>query len=301
LIVLAVAAFGAVSAAHDGRSPSRGGHDRPAFVFSSIDVPGATFTNAWDMNSRGDIVGSYRDASGRFHGYLLSDGVFTTVDYPGAVYTDPRGINARGEIVGAYRRSGERPVDSHGFLRTRDGDFIPVDFPGHLNTFPIRILDNGLILGCRHDNDFTDSMRGVTINARDQSEFTEIDAFGSEHNGATPDGDLIVGYDTDMGTGRYRGYLLYGDTFLPFMVPGSTSTQAKDINPARTVVGWYQDAIGIHGFLWVKLQFRAIDYPAARATRALGINSRGDIVGVYDDAAGRTHGYLASRTRGDGR
>jgi hypothetical protein len=40
----------------------------------------------------------------------------TTFDYPGAVYTDPRGINARGEIVGAYRRSGERPVDSHGFL-----------------------------------------------------------------------------------------------------------------------------------------------------------------------------------------
>jgi hypothetical protein len=149
LALLAFAAFGQATAAHDG--PVRSGvHDtRPAFIFSTIDVPGATSTFAAGMNSRGDIAGDYRDASGKFHGYLLSDGVLTTFDYPGAVYTDARGINARGEIVGAYKRSGERRVDFHGYLRTRDGDFLPVDFPGHLNTIPQRILSNGWILGCR--------------------------------------------------------------------------------------------------------------------------------------------------------
>jgi uncharacterized membrane protein len=301
LVLLAVAAFGSATAAHDGPAPSGAGHNRPAFVFSSIDVPGATSTFASGLNSRGDIAGNFRDASNKSRGYLLSDGVLTTFDYPGAVYTDARGINARGEIVGAYKRSSDRPVDFHGYLRTRHGDFIPVDFPGHLNTIPQRITANGWILGCRHDNDLMDSMRGVTINGRDQSEFTEIDAFGSMHNGATPDGGLIVGFDTDMATGRRRGYLLYGSTFLSFMVPGSTFTEAWDINPRGTVVGTYQDAIGIHGFVWEKLRFGAINYPAATATRAMGINSRGDIVGYYVDAAGRTHGYLASRKRGDGR
>jgi uncharacterized membrane protein len=145
------------------------------------------------------------------------------------------------------------------------------------------------------------SMRGVTINGRDQSEVTEIDAFGSMHNGATPDGGLIVGFDTDMATGRRRGYLLYGDTFLSFVVPGSTFTEAWDINPSGAAVGTYQEAIGIHGFLWEKFRFHAIDYPAATATRAIAINSRGDIVGYYVDAVGRTHGYLASQMRGHGR
>jgi hypothetical protein len=113
------------------------------------------------------------------------------------------------------------------------GNFLPVDFPGHLNTIPQRILSNGWILGCRHDDDVMNSMVGVAINGRDQSEFTEIDAFGSEHNGATPDGGLIVGFDTGMATGRRRGYLLYGDTFISFVVPGSTFTEAWDINPAH--------------------------------------------------------------------
>jgi uncharacterized membrane protein len=302
LLLLAVAAFGSATAAHDGPAPSGAGHNRPAFVFTSIDVPGAASTRwAGGVNSRGDLVGAYRDSSGKTHGYLLSDGVFTTIDYPGAVYTGASGINARGEIVGAYQRPGERPIDFHGYLRTRDGDFIAIDFPGHFNTIPQRILGNGLILGCRHDDDTMDSMRGVTINARDQSEVTEIDAFGSMHNGATPDGGLIVGFDTETATGRRHGYLLYGDTFVSFVVPGSTSTEAWDVNPRGAVVGAYQDASGLHGFLWEKLRFHAIDYPGATATRAYGINSRGDIVGSYVDAAGLAHGYLASRKRGDGR
>ena len=119
------------------------------------------------------------------------------------------------------------------------------------------------------------------------------------HTGATPDGSLIVGLFTDMDAGRRRGYLLYGDTFIPFDVPGSRGTQAWDLNPRGAVVGVYQDASNRdHGFLLDQLRFTSVDYPAATATRAFGINSRGDIVGNYD-AAGRTHGFVASRMRDD--
>ena len=39
--------------------------------FTTIDIPGATFTGATAINSEGDVVGRYI-AGGVFHGFLLS-------------------------------------------------------------------------------------------------------------------------------------------------------------------------------------------------------------------------------------
>ena len=297
LTVGSILALGLVAGAHGGGSSAPDDDKRAEFCFSSIDVPGATATsNAMGINSRGDIVGAFTDAAGS-HGYLLSDGALSKIDYPGAVYTDARGINSRGDIVGGYRMAGEPAVNIHGYLRTRHGEFVPVDFPGHTNTIPQRITRNGLLLGCRHDTDTMSTMRGVMINAHDPSESAEIGEFASMNNGATPDASLIVGLYTEMETGRGRGYLLYGETFIPFDVPGSTFTAAWDVNPEGTVVGVYRNAIGFHGFLWERLRFRTVDFPGASATRLFGINSGGDVVGNYADAAGKVHGFVATVDR----
>lgn len=274
---------------------------QPQRVFSSIDAPNASFTNAQGINAPGDIVGFYVDKTNkRSHGFLLEDGAFTTIDYPNAVYTDARGINARGEIVGSYRMAGEPPVNFHGYLRSPDGQFTQIDFPGHTNTIPQRITSTGLVVGCRHDYDTMDTMRGVMINSRDTSQVAEIGAYASMNNGATPDGQLITGLFTDMDTGKGRGYLLYGDTFIPFDAPGSIFTAAWDANTEGSVVGVYRDTGGkFHGFVWENLMFTAIDYQAAAATRAFGINTRGDIVGAYVDAANATHGFIAAKPRDD--
>jgi probable HAF family extracellular repeat protein len=83
--------------------------------FTTIDVPGAVFTNAYGINDSGQIVGRFGDATGNFHGFLDTDGSFTTIDVPGAMMTNAYGINDSGQIVGQY-------VDSsgigHGFLAT---------------------------------------------------------------------------------------------------------------------------------------------------------------------------------------
>jgi probable HAF family extracellular repeat protein len=52
-------------------------------TFTTIDPPGSDFTQAFDINARGQIVGDYRDASGTYHGFLLDKGIFTTIDPPG--------------------------------------------------------------------------------------------------------------------------------------------------------------------------------------------------------------------------
>src|SRR5436309_14884918 len=76
-------------------------------TFANIDYPGATSTQAWGINPRGDIVGVYTSA-GQDHGFLLSGGNFSTIDFPGATITVPADINDRGDIVGVYFSLGVR-------------------------------------------------------------------------------------------------------------------------------------------------------------------------------------------------
>lgn len=273
----------------------------PQPAYRSIDAPNASFTTAQGINPRGDVVGWFVDKTDKAtHGYLLRDGAFTRIDYPNAVYTDARGINARGDIVGSYRMAGEPPVTFHGYELTKDGVFVQLNYPGHTSMIAQRITATGLVFGCRHDTDLMSTMRGVMVNSRDANDVAEIDAFASMNNGATPDGTVAVGLYTDMDTNKGHAYLLYGDTYIPFDVPGSTFTAGWDMNPSGEVVGAYRDAAAgrFHGFLWKGLRFTSIDYPLAAATRAFGINPRGDVVGAYVDAANVTHGFITT-TAGD--
>src|SRR5438128_205871 len=88
--------------------------DERSFVYSSIDFPGATFTQAFGINAGGEVVGVYRDATGKQHGFLRSGETFTSIDFPGAAATDARGIAPAGDIVGTYRQAGEPGINFHG-------------------------------------------------------------------------------------------------------------------------------------------------------------------------------------------
>jgi probable HAF family extracellular repeat protein len=83
-----------------------------SYTFTSIDVPGTTHTEVQGINTAGQIVGRFGDATGT-HGFLTSNGTtFTTINVPGAIYTVAHGINDRGEIVGAFADA----TGTHGFL-----------------------------------------------------------------------------------------------------------------------------------------------------------------------------------------
>ena len=81
--------------------------------FTSFDFPQAATTTAFGINSEGDVVGGYKDAQGKHHGFLFRGGAFTSIDFPGAISTDARGINPDGDIVGSYTNSpGGRPTST---------------------------------------------------------------------------------------------------------------------------------------------------------------------------------------------
>jgi uncharacterized membrane protein len=82
-------------------------------VFTTINGPDASGTEAYGINNSGQIVGNYTDSEINY-GFLLSGGDYTTIDVPGASYTTIFGINDAGQMVGVY-------VDGngyHGFLAT---------------------------------------------------------------------------------------------------------------------------------------------------------------------------------------
>ena len=272
------------------------GADAPAFVYTSMDVPvpGAVATGVFGINAGGEVVGFYRDAANRQHGFVLGRDGFRPIDFPDAILTDARGISPDGEVVGAYRNPGEPAVNLHGYRLTRQGEYVPVDYPGHTSTIAQRIGPDGTIYGCYHDHDQMDSMRGVVIRG---DGVAELDLPATMNNGATPDGKTLVGLYTDMDAGRGRAYLLRDGEFIPFDAPGSRFTAGWDINPRGEAVGVYQDAGGrFHGFVVdARWNFTTLDFPGAVATRAFGINAGGDVVGSYVDASNRTHGFLARR------
>lgn len=263
----------------------------PTFDFATVDVPDALSTNPQGINAGGDISGLYVDASKRVHGFILHEGTITSIDYPGADYTDVRGIGPDGTVVGTYANNGEEAVAFHGFKRSPDGVFEIVHYPGHLYEIPQRILADGTVLGCRHDHDLMGSMDGIMV---DRTNANEINQFASMNNGATPGGRLVAGLFTDMMSGRAMAYTIEDGVFTPFMVPGSLSTNAWDLNPRGDIVGVFRNASGFHGYVRTAAGFTTLDAPGASATRAFGINARGDVVGTYV-TAGKTHGFLMTR------
>jgi hypothetical protein len=304
----------------------------------------APLTAIGGINPAGDIVGVYRDALNNAHGFLLSGGQFTTIDVPGSLVgvtgnlaTTARGISPSVDIVGQFTapynppQSTTAPVDSpvfcpkagsaaciKGFLYRR-GEFSAVMFPGHPGAIPGRITPDGSMYGCLHDFDTMDSMFSATWSRFGD---TSLRAGGGElsdstqscpnsmHGGATPDGNIVVGFcvdvdqdvDPDMDlTNHTHGYILQNGVLQLYDVPNSTFTALWDINPGQEMVGRYVDPTGKgHGFLQLPDGSAPIniDVPStppfnAVSSLAMGINPGGTIVGQYTDTSKKTHGFVA--------
>jgi probable HAF family extracellular repeat protein len=57
---------------------------KPSGAVITVDVPGASATGASGINNRGAVVGTYEDARGKGHGFLLRRGMVTPIDPPEA-------------------------------------------------------------------------------------------------------------------------------------------------------------------------------------------------------------------------
>jgi probable HAF family extracellular repeat protein len=229
------------------------------YVFQSLNAPNAGTaagqgTQAETINNAGQIVGSYQDSGGAFHGFLLSNGQYTILDDTNAGTganqgTQATGLNNNGQIVGDY-------IDAsgveHGFV-LQGGTYKTLDGPTGAQKINLdSINDNGQIVG------------------------NYTDASGVEHGFLYSGGQYTVLDDPNAGTAAGQG------------------TFAASINNNGQIVGGYFDASGEHGFLYSNGAFSTIDVPGASSTECDGINNLGQIVGNYTDANGVLHGFLYS-------
>lgn len=273
-------------------------------TFTSLVVPGATFTLPLDINDHGVIVGRYA-AAGRTHGFMRgADGSYSTLDFPGSNFSVAASISDSGAVAGWYTLPAA-PAIRHGFM-FKDGTFTTIDPPGSVFTNILGINERGDVSGryctvapCQVPGN--GSFRGFVY--RDGAFTTisvpgaiETDAFKLAANGA------LVGGFTPAG-GPEQLFVFSHDEFTTYALPNGKSVSLDNggINSHGDMVGTYCNAgfpcllgpTGTHGFLLSRNgEFGTVDYPNATASSAIGINARGDIVGGWVDAGGVSRGFV---------
>ena len=215
-------------------------------VFTSIDAPFTSpgSTQAYGINSSGQIVGGYYNPTTGAHGFLDDGGIFTPIaaQLAGAV---AYGINARGQIVGGYAGADRE----YGFL-DNNGIYSTIDVPsGGVFSEAFGINDAGQIVGVYEG---PAGSHGFLDNG---GLFSTIDVpfagcGNTEPTGINNEGQIVGVYSGCPG-GPY-GFLDSGGVFSTISVPfaGATGTVATGIDDSGQIVGYYYDATDQrHGFL----------------------------------------------------
>jgi hypothetical protein len=283
------------------------------YVFHGIDDPNAVLTNPGHYagtsvsgpNDRLQVAGSYTDANGVFHGFLLANGQYVTLpDNPQAGTlldegTFPISIGPLGQIVGFYVDSN---VNFHGFLLVA-GHYTTIDAPnGVNNTNAGGINASGQIVGWYSDSN--NVFHGFLLSGGQYTALDEPNAGtgagqGTSCYGINGSGQIVGQYvDTN---GVYHGFLLSGGQYTTIDDPNAdpnavAANRASGINDAGQIVGNYVDANGLHGYVLSGGQYTTIDDPSAapEGSLAIGINNSGQIGGIYYDSNGAYHGYVAT-------
>jgi hypothetical protein len=89
-------------------------------TFSAFTFPKSTNTTAFGMNNKDMIVGSYVDAQGASHGFVLThplnNAKWASIDEPDGIGTTVvNGVNDLGQLVGFYV---DKAGNTDGFLAT---------------------------------------------------------------------------------------------------------------------------------------------------------------------------------------
>jgi hypothetical protein len=232
------------------------------------------------INAAGEIVGTYMDPNGQYHGFVrASNGQITPFDALSSetgVWTLPSGIDATGKIAGTYIDAN----GAHGFIRDIGGGITPVDVEGAggsanlwqlAGTVAIGINAGGEVAGAYTDaipDDYS-SVRHGFVRAADGT----ITTFNAPGAGS----GVLVG----IGGGELAG------------------TAGVGINAAGEIAGAYLDADAVyHGFLRAASgSMTTFDVPGAGAgpvqgTIATSVNDAGVVTGSYLDANYTAHGFI---------
>ena len=237
--------------------------------FTTIDAPGAVFTQATAINERGDIVGTYRlpnDAV--LHAYLRrTDGSFTNIDVPGATSSLPRGFNKKDDVT------------------------FEAVVAGHTTAY---LLSNGAYLNIEPPASFAGDL--VTFSY----------ASGINKHGAIVGRYDIAAQGAEASCWLTAGQSHSDDAYVTLHFPNAASSAALGINKKGVIVGGYTKDGVRHGYVLIDTVYTTLDVPGCSSTIAGGamtcttprkVNDAGQVVGFYGAGGTAIKGFLAAPVR----
>src|SRR3546814_9632001 len=262
------------------------------YVFTTIDDPGADFTDVRGINNTGAIVGYAQHASGNFC-FKYSGGHFSLLPpAPGVRTINGHGTNDAGLIVGSADSADGTTTE--GFIL--DGStYAFFSYPGLDRTYARAISADGLVTGYAEDDGFTLN-RGFIYDPVTGS-FTDIIAPGTVQVIAQGinDAHQVVGSAYGAAVESFLRDPATGALTM-FQIEGRP-TRARGINNAGLITGFHTDATGrVATFVAQSGGYQLLYINASDDTIGEAINDAGQVSGLFSTPgpASTTHGFIAT-------
>lgn len=276
------------------------------YTLTNLTPAGATYSDAWDVNNLGQVVGTFSSAAFTYsRGYVWSNGAFTTLTGPtGTLNLNALGVSDGGAVVGSYNDS--TTVDDTGAVVLgnasgfvfENGAYTTVNAPGALATNLRGISPDGrYVTGYAQ---MTPSVWQGFVLDRTTSVWTVIGSSSANSltivQGVNSLGQ-VVGDERAAGPGGTlsRTSFIYDITTgirTDQNLPGATRTSYRDINDAGQIAGFAQFGT-LQGFVGTPASFQTFSYGPQNDTILEGINNSGWLVGRYLlDADGTSQAML---------
>ena len=254
-------------------------------------VPDSVYTEGYNINQDGSIVGHYKSMDGRILGFIARpvtqvdeepvvatptefNFTFESIDVPGVDFLAVTASSDFEDYAGyTMSADGEREV---GFTLI-DGKFMRHEFEGSQKTHFYALGNNGNAAGHYMDSD--GNYHGVILENGELRQYDFPGAVQTEIYGISDATDAITGSFIDA-SGVRRGFT--GNTIIES--PGAPETHAYFVNASGRLVGSYIDAEGLyHPYMrQPNGRFISLDLPHPEAFEFFfihGINDVGTLVG----------------------
>lgn len=269
-----------------------------AYVFNTIDYPGAVFTDVRGINNTGRIVGYASFDGVTFFSFTYHAGVFSPLPPipggPGAIEVVAHGINDAGDVTGTLVDM-TAPFIANGFILPA-GSFVYMGFarPAWPTTFARAISNSGLVVG--YNDDGAGGTAGFIFDPATFL-FTDITIPGSLFTIAQSMNNAGQVVGSAVLPGSSQAWLREpGGAVTMFQILGRP-TRARGINDVGIIAGFTTIGTVNTGFVGNSLGFQDLMVPGSDHTFGESINNAGQVAGLFMVASGGTtltKGFIAT-------
>lgn len=244
-------------------------------------LPGHNSSYAYDINARGQIVGSSKPLAGYSHGFFYSNGTMIDIgDNSEAI-----AINNNGQIVGQYMTSSAYP---HAYCYS-NGAKVDLGVLSGLTSFGWGINSSGQVVG-------TSNSRAFLYSGGSMTDLGNLGKTGNAGADDINDNGEVVGYSLTP-SGVSHAFLYSNGTMNDLgTLPGFTHSRALRINANGQVAGYCDTTSGDeHAFLYDNGIMNDLGtLPGYSSSSAIGLNTNGQVVGKVFNLLHNSSAFLYS-------